>query len=418
MIKTKFFCVQPIELSNDIQFSTYANRRKIATIKQECLEWLDCFKKTSDVYSKISCINRFEDNENLVSSFINSEPACQNIRIKNVTSYLLFDQSFISFFIYHEAEIEYHSLLEFNHQPTPYNIIRNAFVKEKNDSTISEYVNHIQNISISQISTLLKTNINNISIQPNTGNITNIIFQNSSIDTCDHFIKLNTISERLPQEISPIKFKTTNEYYNTYFFSGRFHTIIVNEEEKIDRYIPLQFHIQYMWYSIKKLNVSLKNLNLKNLHHEKNTKQLIHQLDEIINFSEMFLLFNEEFKLSIEGDYHLLYRHIENRWSIPQNLKQTKQFISFLKEFIQREHQQKSSRVDEKRNYILFIIALVQIITIISVWNDYLNLLHAYKSHDIFFDIISTAETFSMMNMLLPITLVILIIATLIMSKK
>lgn len=159
-------------------------------------------------------------------------------------------------------------------------------------------------------------------------------------------------------------------------------------------------------------------MNLKNLHHEKNTKQLIHQLDEIINFSEMFLLFNEEFKLSIEGDYHLLYRHIENRWSIPQNLKQTKQFISFLKEFIQREHQQKSSRVDEKRNYILFIIALVQIITIISVWNDYLNLLHAYKSHDIFFDIISTAEAFSMMNMLLPITLVILIIVTLIMSKK
>lgn len=418
MIKTNFICVQPIEISSDIQFSTYANREKFTILDHENLEWLDCFKKTSDAYSNIISIAKFEDHEDLTNLFISYEPTCENIKIKNVTSYLLFDQSFISFFIFHQAEIEYDTLPVINKQPTPYNIIRNAFVREKNDSTISEYVNQTQKLSIEKISKTLKTDINNISIQANTGNITNFIAQNSNTEISSYFIKLNKTSERLPQDLSPIKFKTTSENENIYFFSGRFHTIIVNEQERIERYIPLQFHIQYIWFSIKKLNVSLKNLNLKNLHLEKNTSQLIHQLDEIINFTEMFLLFNEEFKLSIEGDYHLLYQHMENRWSISQNLKQTKQFISFLKEFIQRDHQQKTSRVDKKRNYILFIIALVQIITIISVWNDYLNLLHAYKSHDIFFDIISTAETFSMMNMLLPITLVILIIATLIISKK
>lgn len=195
-----------------------------------------------------------------------------------------------------------------------------------------------------------------------------------------------------------------------YSFNGRFHTIILKNEQDYFRFQPLQFHIQYMWFLVERYNKLMNNINL-DLMQEDSLKKLqkytkiIHTL---INKIELLSLHDSDFKHSIEVDYQTIYKKNEERWSIQALLQSSKQYINFFKDYLDRLFSQKNELFQKKQNYILLFISLVQILALISVWTDYLSIANKENIKNIdtrIMDIFHTSSTLLSFNIYLPVIL-------------
>ena len=59
-----------------------------------------------------------------------------------------------------------------------------------------------------------------------------------------------------------------------------------------------------------------------------------------------------------------------------------KDFTAYLSEYLDRDYQDHVLRSDRKQNVVLFIIALLGIFGLISVWDDYLDIVTGDTFHE------------------------------------
>ncbi len=98
-------------------------------------------------------------------------------------------------------------------------------------------------------------------------------------------------------------------------------------------------------------------------------------IHEMINKIELLNLHDMNFKHSIEADIGI-YEKNEKKWSIPNLLKGSKQYVSFFKDYLDRLFAHKNTLFQKKMNLILFIISFLQLLALVSVWNDYLSMIN------------------------------------------
>lgn len=406
-IKFSFMGVQPINLSSQlymdllIQKISFVQLDKIRE-KESSFEWMKKYNSIYDVYEDLYAWDISQTTLELKKDLFRGAPSLNTkkdtLQLSEYLSFskatLYFDPRFVYFVLVYQIDFEIPSdvLLAFlDYNPTQnnieytdlYNTVRNTIVKEQSYSKISAWGEAIQNNVQLKIKDILeslykmKIDSGNISIPVNSCNISNFVMlpkMSQEEELVKKLISLNIFAERLTSEITIEPLYNDTVYFS---FNGRFHTIILKNEQDIYRFQPLQFHIQYMWFLVERYNKIMNEINkyLMQTDSLKKLQEYSHLIHTMINKIELLSLHDMNFKHSIEVDIEI-YEKNEKRWSISKLLQSSKQYVSFFKDYLDRLFSQKNALYQKKMNFILLGISFLQLLALVSVWNDYLSTLN------------------------------------------
>lgn len=214
-------------------------------------------------------------------------------------------------------------------------------------------------------------------------------------------------------------------------FGGRFNTILVDCEpigvlggpsDITHGYqmqlMPTLFHSMLMWGYLGHMTEAMQLIERGILADSSaKTNSRIRYFNSLINSIEYASFENETFKRGIEQDNEIVYSKIEEKWNIQRSLVQMKDFASYLSHYLDRDYQDHVLKADRKQNVVLFLIALLGLFGLISVWDDYLDLVTSQYFHDAlnsqFIDtVFPNIEALTMFSVWMPvIALIICVIA-------
>lgn len=407
IVKFSFMGVQPVELDSVLYAELLHKKISFSTLdtmshQGKTFPWMSQYNTIYDTYRDLSEWDIVEEDLDLKKDFFRDGPSLNMAHdTLNLSEYLVtnraklyFDPRFIYFVLVYQIDFEIpldvlFSFLDYDGTQNNikyndlYNTVRKSIVKEDAYSKISAWGTSIQEKTKHKIQKTLEVlykrniDIKMINIIPNSCNISNFVLlpETSNEDVfVEKLISLNIYAERLSSQIRIESYYNNTVYYS---FNGRFHTIILKNNQDIYRFHPLQFHIQYMWFLVERYNKMMNAINkslmqtdtLKSL--QKHSK-LIHTM---INKIELLSLHDMNFKHSIEVDIEI-YKQNEKRWSIANLLDSSKQYVSFFKDYLDRLFAQKNEIYQKKMNLILLVISFFQLLALVSVWNDYLATLN------------------------------------------
>ncbi|OUN87967.1 hypothetical protein [[Collinsella] massiliensis] len=200
-----------------------------------------------------------------------------------------------------------------------------------------------------------------------------------------------------------------------YDFGGRYHTIIVDSQDAIMRYMPLQFHAQYCWAYLRTAHTLVCDME-DALVMESLSKQDEDYLDRIINNIHYEQFLYAEFSRSVQADTEIL-AYIDRKWSLTLSLTQLEQFANNLAGTLERSLQRSAGKTARRQEIALFALSLIQLIALVSVWADYLNLVETYgdKNYGAFpWAMFGSESALNSFNVLLPWLLIIVSICIMI----
>ncbi len=438
-IEITFNCIQPISINNEIYSKLITSKFDIDKVEKSAnddykTQWLSEFSSKNNVYNYMYSVKKnnavdsilLQEELNNKNNYLNNINLSEFLLVDNTSYELILDFRFLYFILIYEIKfkipIDIIEILLKGNENNLYNFVRKLFVKEDDNSEISNWVTQTRKQSFLDIENFSKNfkepiTSNNLSIKNNTGNITNIVYYEkyNKDELVQKFIQCNENSERLKV--------TTEAIYQdekvSYSFYGRFHTIVVKNRGDTLRYMPIQFHMQYLWFLLNYYNNIMDKLNIEFMDKKQNTNIDFNNdlIDELINKIEMLVMHNERFSAAIEIDNELIYKKIEKKWNIFLSLNNSKQYITFFKDYLERTFTKKIVKSQKKQNRILFAISFLQIAALISVWNDYLSLLNEdnIKNIDeILFIFYNKKENLMLFNEYIPFSLFAFTIASII----
>ncbi len=397
-----FYCFQPVEIENEVLLDVITKNYNVRKIRNSYErennkpDWYIDFSTYNDLYTNIIILDLPKDIKSQVlknelnNIFVGeSEVALSEfLDLEKTNYYLTLDLRYMYFILVYEITFQIEeehllSILKSRHDNNIYSTIRDLLVKETNGSVISQWAKAIRYQSIIfakyiiNKSFKLKIEETDLLYSNNSGNITCLIPKNNLSSTAkktigDKFIEVNKYAERVKNNNKPIVLNDEGYFY----FNGRFHTIFINDSAEASRYIPIQFHMQYMWYLLKRINVILEMTNEELIYKESlsDIKETHDKIESLINKVEVLVLHNENFKFSIESDNKNIYSKIQDSWNIEGLLKNTTEYIIYFKQYLDRIHKKVTERINSRQNKILFFISILQVITLISVWGDFLTI--------------------------------------------
>jgi len=446
-IDVVFYGVQPISIKDELWLDLFAQKYDFESIKgcfQKNIDqpkWFSDFTRLNELYRSIIVLKDEPVSLALLKQEIDAAfPVNANhflgqyLNVEKTTAYLTLDLRFMYFILVYEIHFSFDAGLMQLILEKPafedvsfYGAVRNLIVKEHEESRISAWGETVRDNSIKYVekiisqSTGLEAKSGEIDITYNSGNITCVVNSHCIDDKLaakigQKFVSANNAAERLQHE---------NEYeqdynkimlgkYRFYLFNGRFHTIFQRDSLDLYRYIPIQYHMQYLWFFLIRINNMLEKINA-NIVSNTAARDLSIQariVDEVINKVEVLTLHNENFKFSIESDNKRIFSKIEGNWNLELLLSNSNRYASFFKGYLGRLHARKNAKSESRQNGILFFISIIQLITIISVWNDYLALIGeqtVVNAKNIMF-LFGNAGNMKIFNFILPLGLLVTLI--------
>lgn len=414
-VALNFFCVQPLRLSDDLfisLLSTNLNAQRLEVYSKNTEpKWITKFNK-EQLYRYFNVIlyrQGEQANAGLLATEstdkfkVNGISLAEAFDVSNCCFYTIYDTRLRFFIIVYEIQlffaIDTLNNITAHHKDNRdlYNTIRSLLVKEEEDSPLSRWCEYAREDALKTTTKFIqdvysiKTERDKIYIDDNTGNITNVAIIPSGIDKHEfnkinkNLISLNQIADsRVVVNDEPILLNRCTRQpdddiydYDLYYFGSRFHTITTSLDNCKYRFIPIQFHIQYMWFYLRKINntIDVKYNEARELTHSRQLEANTHLMDELIFIIETLKIHNERFKLVIEKD-NRIYTSVEKKWNIESLLSCSTTYISFFKDYLSRLHNTRTTATVRRQNKILLVISLLQFIALISVWTDYINLLN------------------------------------------
>lgn len=440
-IQSTFINVQPLQMSVDFLRELFPKRLKtLDSIKKDDQVlplWLKSINSVSTVYDNLIRLNLDTVPKEKLIKDLNDKPfktAKSNLNLseyfleEQLDYYLLYDIHAMYFILVIELPFEfslqkYQELIEVDHiAPSDgindcdfYNYIRNLMVKETDNVEVSNWMKQLTETSIHRATDFVKeiynveTKENSIYIENNTGNIIHFLKSNISLKKDDIItektIKLNREADRIVYE-TPLLEPVKNVYIS---FNGRFHTVISSNDNIIKRFFPIFFHLQYLYVYLHQLYKLMDNLNREII--TRRTKKIILKqysiLDDVINKVQLVSVFNENFKRTIEIDTQTIYENVEKYWNIERFLKGTEAYTDNFKDFLNRKYMKQSSKNYERQSNILFVISILQLVSLVGVWHAYLQIIdpgfiNSSEVDLVFFDDMDKLMTF---NAYLPFVL-------------
>lgn len=288
-----------------------------------------------------------------------------------------------------------------------------AFITKSNEMAIKkvrEIINKGYNLSI---------NIDDFIIRSNTGNITAVsVIEESNQSKKDTFEEIifntNMTAERLEYRNKEF----TEIYGCKCLFNGRFHTIITYDIEKENHFINTTYYAQFVWSYLNIMSYIIENLNIslqeeKHLTLSQENKNLISTMSEKINILSYEI---DKFKFSIEYEYEHTYKQFEDSWLLKSTLVSQEKYISNLNSYLSQVQAEYDNVSDIKQNNILFVISMLQLLAMVSVWCDFLDLTNYDETP--FTDLISNSNMFIVYFPIVSIFIITIMLLIITINKK
>lgn len=450
LVETKFYCIQPLYIDIELLSKIITVHIDIESIKKSNKDnpipvWINEMNELFNLYNSFVSLKtefkfnfqNFKDELSEKEFLINSKFSLANYISEQETNfYILFDFRLLQFVVVYEIgfwfpKADLTELLQHNKSELDlYNCIRNIYVKEGDNSCVIDSVFKLKESILLTAKTFLESNFfvtpssDSITILNNTGNITNVtIIEDKDPKLCRRFIDLNFNAERIPNTKPPIlldsngiigAFREENYKNELLYFNGRFHTIILHSNKTKYRYLPIQFHMQYLWFYLsKQINHILEKFNDDIIFDEsnKNIAKYNENINLLINKVEIMGIYHQKFKLSLESDCDI-FESIQQRWNIENMLSSSNSYILFFKDYLNRLYNKKTTKIEQKQNKLLFFISIFQFVALISVWNDYVSLLddESKDKADEIIPLFGNSNNFEQFNLYLPLSFAMIII--------
>jgi hypothetical protein len=403
MVKMSVMCVQPLQLDVNSFDAVLVNNRHIKKLfnagmdVEPSIDWINSFIKThtrsknfkSILSSNISPLEGELLQTDLKSEqfWVNSEHnIADNLLSEECKFDLIFDYRLYSFILVYEitftfAEEQLLTLLETDeknqNKDNFYNTIRNLIVKELDDSVTSTWSRRITELAKAKSLECLQLvdgkQAHKIEVVNNTGNIT--FFYEA--DAADQDLKKAILNCNIQAErVTYNQTKILDNDKVSYHFFSRFHSVISSDRSYYHRFFPIQYHIQYMWFSTAYFIDLMDELNRRILinYDNKNIEKNRMIIDEYINKFELLRIHNQDMKSLFESDNDKVYVPMENKWNIRNSLDNAQSYVTSFKEYLERSYQRKMENANTRQSKILFVISCIQVMGLVSIWNDYLSL--------------------------------------------
>jgi len=383
-INITFFCFQPIDIKTAptqyLENTTFIDQKS----KGAPINWIndfdqfnDSFKHKKTIKLDTSAFKTYHQSTNLLTPEFDQY-------IREVDAYLIITPHFSHVMLTFEVHLNISlSSLENKHKNTNlYQQIRHMLVEDSDQaSTIRPWAKTIRLEAIQQTKEIFQGSKQTsklkpcISISPNSGNIS-CIADSHHLSPTDHhqltklLLDINKQAERLRGKI-----KSINIQGGLISFNGRFHTLVIQNEDDKNRYTPILYHMQFIWSQLRKLNSSLEMISRQiSSGLIKDHKHNINIANKLVNHCAYLKQIHESFKLSLERDNEEIYCKIQGNWNIENMLINVCSYSGNLDRYIGKTYQRQSSRQQTRQNNSLLFIGILQIIALISVWADYIQI--------------------------------------------
>jgi len=383
-INITFFCFQPINITKPSleELEEPVSTKKIHTAKHS-VKWIDDFSQYNPNFEQKQTIKlsippfstSYQNTSELTTGF--------DQYIKNIDAYLIITPYFSHFMLTFEVhlKIPLNDLGNKHNNGNLYQQVREMLVEDSGErSLIRPWAKAIRQEALKQTEAALqesKRNRKNSSahILPSTGNMS-CLAESSNLSNklqcqlTEQLLTINQQAERLKGKINKLE-----AHKNTISFNGRFHTLIIQNNTDKSRYIPILYHMQFMWSQLRKLNASLEMVNLRLSSGEAaDHKSNIYIASKLVNNSGYLKQVHESFKLSLERDNEDVYCKIQSIWNIENMLSNICGYSDNLNNFIEKSYQRQNSIQQARQSKSLLFIGILQIIALISVWADYIQI--------------------------------------------
>ncbi len=442
-VKLTFLGVQPIYIKSDLYLELILKKINLQKLRELSIPnssiWLDRFIHNYEVYKDLYEIQLPEIEADLKKDFYRSfHPLNKRNKTLKLSKYLsdskaalYFDPRFVYFILIYHIDFEIpvdvlESFLDYKPQEDNednkdfYNVVRDTFVRDSKKHKMGSWGIEVQDKALETARQTLnmiystEVFIGDLSILVSSCNISNFVLAKEHINNkkfVKKLIDLNIFAEKLTSN------STIKPLYNemVYFsFHGRFHTIIVKNDSDFNRFQPLQFHIQYMWFLLERYNEIMSRINrtLLETDSEKRIGKYVSVIHTMINKIEFLRLHDMNFKHAIEVDIDI-YEQNETKWSIAKLLDGLRGYVTYFKDYMERLYNRKNTVFQKRLNFILIAISFMQLLALVSVWNDYLSMVNLSNLNvdrriiDIFGNDASSLLNF---NLYMPVVLLVLMI--------
>ena len=451
-IEITTYCIQPILIDTIALSKLFSAKLNMSVLTKYTIDdklktppWKSNMDSFSNLYSSFIVLDYQRYMEYINFDNLKLELQEQNFNINKqfnisifikentLKAFLMFDYRLLQFVIIFEINFKINqsdvtNLLVYHDDNLDfYNATRNIFVKENDGAyqikSICNLKNKILNFVHKIINESFTTNLDfsDFSIPNNSGNITNVVVMQKNdkqkyIEATNLFLRLNQMAERNQDRSTPIELNSlqNSNFKDVYYFSGRFHTIILSNPKDKLRYIPIQFQMQFLWFYLsKQINLILEYYN--DTISQDNSIEILQdysdKLDVIINKISNLNIFNQKFKLAIETDSKI-YNKIQGKWNIENMIQSSNEYIVFFKDYLSRLYNKKSSKLGQRQNTILLSISLIQFIALISVWTDYLSIvgIEAQQKATLILPFFGSYKELGLFNLYLPLILLFVIL--------
>ncbi|MEE1676081.1 hypothetical protein SNR37_001408 [Agarivorans aestuarii] len=189
-------------------------------------------------------------------------------------------------------------------------------------------------------------------------------------------------------------------------FGWSYSTVYGLPKEKSTMCLPFMLYLQACWFlagffkeylldSMIKLSDDLSSNELK--------KQS-RQFDSLVMAHEISLIKHSQYKGALKPWQFDAFEWVERYWQLGETFEQLKSSMATNKEFVERKISYNIQNIEQRQSFILFVITLIQMLTIVSFFKDYFDLLDSTNLPNKFSFVEN--ETFDVFNLYLPLFLV------------
>jgi len=340
MINSIFYCIQPFLLSDELFEKMLISKASMPDVYEKPT-WVKHIDGIYSTFDKLYLVEEIEFKIFKLKDELKEHDDFTAIssRILTADASLLYDDTLKMFSLVFTVTLLYDEKFLYEDDEF-YNKIRKMLVLGE-EHLYTETIHSVQQSALVAAKDFTEklfqwdSDKYQISILPDTGNITNLTLINNLEDSAKEsvikqLIRINSISERVKGGYNLVKLKSNK--YDYFSFNGRYHTIIINSEDDEYRYISLQYFLQALWFFLSKQIVGIVNsqMRLNNLAIEENFK---HNIDLI----QMYL---SNFKMSIELDMYL-YEKFQEQWNLENSFEDIVQKIVKRQEKLQNSEMEK-----------------------------------------------------------------------------
>jgi hypothetical protein len=455
----QFFCLQPIKLSKNIFFNIH--QKKYTPNKKIWVDITDNFElkelDTQNIplkwFSEISSIKRHKIyvnksnftkfNSDLVnlnkSDMFNTDSSINEAESGYV---LCYDYDYKVFFIIYCFSLNVSNTADENQLTKLYQKIRNQLVVDtvNGNIEISDWANSIRSFAIKEIANEFKSiaNIKEIQILENSGYICslfsefdklniegelslykeNFLHNNHNIDLIDekkyeyaHLSINKGVCKGLYSNGNNVSDEVLfNECNSMVFLGWRFTTLYGIKEGKDIKLLSLFINIQNIYFQID----NFYKPYLSELYEE------VRYTDDYVSLSENLILFDklvvsfqnlvyekERFISELKPFQTEVFSSIEEYWGLTNDYKNIEKTLDICQTSLERKLNIKNNNIQQKQSDILFVLAIIQIFSIISIVGDYFSLFgmdNIDKQHKLAY---STSKEYILYTLVVSSTLLI-----------